>query len=217
MPGRAPNKRRLGVDERRAELLELGLELFATASYETLSIDAIARAAGISKGLLYHYFPSKRDYYTATVRLAADRLLNATLEATESDDVPPLDLLHRGLSAYLDFVERHGQTYAALLRTGIGTDPEILTVIEGTRDAFVDRLAERLGLGDEGQGPLLRLALRGWVGFVEVTSLSWLSENTISRETLAELMSETLVATLSAASLKSPQVTELLTPDSSIE
>ncbi len=217
MPGRAPNKRRLGVDERRAELLELGLELFAAASYETLSIDAIARAAGISKGLLYHYFPSKRDYYTATVRLAADRLLNATLEATESDELPPLELLQRGLSAYLDFVERHGQTYATLLRTGIGTDPEILTVIEGTRDAFVDRLAERLGLGHEGQGPLLRLALRGWVGFVEVTSLSWLSENTISREVLAELMSETLVATLSAASLKSPQVTDLLTPDSSIE
>ncbi len=217
MPGRAPNKRRLGVDERRAELLELGLELFATASYETLSIDAIARAAGISKGLLYHYFPSKRDYYTATVRLAADRLLNATLEATESDDVPPLDLLQRGLSAYLDFVERHGQTYAALLRTGIGTDPEILTVIEGTRDAFVDRLAERLGLVDKGQGPLLRLALRGWVGFVEVTSLSWLSENTISREVLAELMSETLVATLSAASLKSPQVTELQTREPSTE
>lgn len=208
MPGRAPNKRRLGVDERRAELLELGLELFARAPYETLSIDAIARAAGISKGLLYHYFPSKRDYYAATVHLAADRLLSASLEATESDDLPPLELLHRGLSAYLDFVERHGQTYAALLRTGIGTDPEILTVIEGTRDAFVDRIAARIGLGLESQGPLLRLALRGWVGFVEVTSLSWLNESTISREVLAELMSETLLATLSSASLKLPQIAD---------
>ncbi len=209
MPGKAPSKRRLGVDERRSALLELGLELFAKASYEALSIDAIARAAGISKGLLYHYFPSKRDYHAATVRLAADRLLNATLEATHRDDLPPQELLRRGLSAYMDFVERHGQTYAALLRTGIGTDPEILAVIEGTRDAFVGRLAERLGLNTV--EPLIRLALRGWVGFVEVCSLSWLDETRISRDAIAELMAETLVATLTAASLKSPQITALTT------
>ena len=211
MPGKAPSKRRLGVDERRSALLELGLELFAKASYEALSIDAIARAAGISKGLLYHYFPSKRDYYAATVRLAADRLLNATLEATLRDDLPPQELLRRGLSAYMDFVERHGQTYAALLRTGIGTDPEILTVIEGTRDAFVGRLAERLGLVPNTMAPMIRLALRGWVGFVEVCSLSWLDESTVSRDAIAELMAETLVATLTAARVKTPQTTALRT------
>jgi AcrR family transcriptional regulator len=208
LPGRAPNKRRLGVDERRAELLELGLELFAAASYETLSIDAIARAAGISKGLLYHYFPSKRDYYVATVRVAAERLLEATATATAADDLAPTELLLRGLDAYLDFVERHGEAYATLLRSGIGSDPEVVEIVERTRGAFAHQLRERLRLED---APLTRLALRGWVGFVEVTSLDWRAGREIERPRLRRLLARALLGTLVAAELRSPAVVALVT------
>ena len=78
-PPRSVRERaRLGVDERRAQLLELGLQLFSDHSYDELGVDDIARAAGISKGLLYHYFPSKRDYYVEVVRRAAGELLART-------------------------------------------------------------------------------------------------------------------------------------------
>src|SRR5689334_1058061 len=64
----APVRSRLAVDKRRAQLLKLGQELFSNFNYDELSIDEIARRAGISKGLLYHYFPSKRDYYVEVIR-----------------------------------------------------------------------------------------------------------------------------------------------------
>ena len=59
---------RLEVDERRAQLMKLGIELFAARAYDEVSIDELSRMAGISKGLLYHYFPTKRDFYVATVQ-----------------------------------------------------------------------------------------------------------------------------------------------------
>ena len=62
-------------DERREELLRAGVELFSARSYDEVSIDEIAGAVGISRGLLYHYFPSKRDFYVAGLRRAADDLL----------------------------------------------------------------------------------------------------------------------------------------------
>ena len=73
----SPLRSRLAVDERRAQLLELGLRLFGTRPYDEVSIDDIAADAGVSKGLLYHYFGSKRAFYVATVQHAAAVLLEA--------------------------------------------------------------------------------------------------------------------------------------------
>ena len=81
-----PAYTRLKVDDRRRQLLELGAGLFARHAYDELSMAAIAREAGISKGLLYHYFPSKSDYFQATVAAAAEELG----ALTEPDpDLPP--------------------------------------------------------------------------------------------------------------------------------
>ena len=66
---------RLDVDARRRQLLALGTALFGSRPYDEVSIDEVARTAGISKGLLYHYFPTKRDFYVATVREAAAELV----------------------------------------------------------------------------------------------------------------------------------------------
>src|SRR4051812_38658798 len=96
-----PPRSRLDVDERRGQLLELGLAMFSERSYDEVSIDDLARAAGVSKGLLYHYFPTKRDLYVATLELAAQRLLDATI--TDRTGTPEVQL-RRGLSTYLDFV-----------------------------------------------------------------------------------------------------------------
>ncbi|MCA9663055.1 MAG: hypothetical protein KC486_32270, partial [Myxococcales bacterium] len=156
---------------------------------------------------LYHYFPSKRDYYVATVRVAAERLLEATAAATADIGLAPTELLFRGLDAYLDFVERHGEAYATLLRSGIGSDPEVVEIVERTRGAFARQLRERLGLED---APLTRLALRGWVGFVEVTSLDWRAGREIERPRLRRLLARALLGTLAAAELRSPAVVALV-------
>lgn len=111
-----PPRTRLDVDERRAQLIALGLEQFSDRPYDEVSIDEIAAAAGISKGLLYHYFPTKRDFYAAAIGEAARHLLETT---QTPDTVPALERLRAGIGAYLAYVEQHGAAYTALFRGGI--------------------------------------------------------------------------------------------------
>jgi len=173
---------RLDVDERRTQLVELGLAHFGERAYDDVSIDEIADAAGISKGLLYHYFPTKRAYYAATVKEAASQLIAGTETAEEA---APLVRLDAGLDAYLGYVKAHAKAYATLMRSGVGVDPEIARIVDETRATFVDRLTSGFAQGqmpgDDRAGyassvlgaPIVRLALRGWVGFVEAASLGW--------------------------------------------
>jgi AcrR family transcriptional regulator len=165
---------RLDVDERRAQLLELALAMFSERSYDEVSVDDLARAAGVSKGLLYHYFPTKRDLYVAALEQAASRLVEAT--TTDRSDTPeaPEERVRRGLSIYLEFVERHGKAYVALMRGGIGSDPEVGAILEETRRSFAARILEDVPPGLE--GPLLHIAVRGWIGFVETTSIDWAAQ-----------------------------------------
>jgi AcrR family transcriptional regulator len=173
---------RLDVIERRRQLVALGTQLFSSRTYDDVSIDEVARTAGISKGLLYHYFPTKRDFYVATVREAAQRLMDLTKRPAELD---PVTRLRGGLDAFLDYVAEHGPAFEGLLRSGIGADTEVARIVDDTREAFCARLVEGL----EVRGDLARVALRGWIGFVEATSLAWLaSRDRVSRETVRELL-----------------------------
>jgi len=175
-------------DARRAQLLALGLGIFSTRAYDEVSMEDVARAAGISKGLVYHYFPTKRRFYVAALREAARQLL----DQTEPDPAaPPEERLRKGLSGYLAFVEKHARAYTTLMRGGVGVDKQVSSVIEKTRAAFVERFfsaPELSGL----ETPALRLALRGWIGFVETTSLDWLERKEIGREALLELWTRVL-------------------------
>jgi len=187
----ARERARLQVDERRAQLLELGLQLFTDHTYDELSIDDIAAAAGISKGLLYHYWPSKRDYYVEVVRRAADHLVERTAEA--GVDASPDSLLH-GLDAYLDFVDQHARSFTAVMRGGVGSDAEVQTIVEAARTAIADRIISRLGV--DAPSPLLRAALRGWIGFVEAASLDWLARRDLPRDELRALCAHMALAAI---------------------
>lgn len=191
-PKRPPPRSRLFVDERRAQLLALGLSIFSERSYDEVSIDDIAAAAGISKGLLYHYFPTKRDFYIAALRETAKQLLEETKTLAEE---PSVDLrVRRGIETYLAFVERRGGAYVALMRGGIGSDPEVAAVIEETRATFLSRTIEQLP--PEMSTPLARTAMRGWIGFVEATSIDWVANRSVPLAELVELSSAMLVGAL---------------------
>ena len=200
-PPRSVRERaRLGVDERRAQLLELGLQLFSDHSYDELGVDDIARAAGISKGLLYHYFPSKRDYYVEVVRRAASELLARTDGAPHAE--VSVEALRAALDAYLDFVDQHARSYVALVRGGIGSDPEVVQLLEATRRTLTERIVSRISADEP--PPLLRLALRGWIGLVESASLDWLDRREVPREQLRGLLEQMLLATIVAAGVAPP-------------
>lgn len=186
---------RLPPAERRAQLLELGVELFSARPYDDFSLDELAARAGVSKGLLYHYWPTKKDLYVAALREATGQML-ALVE-------PPAGLaseeaLRAGLDAYLAYVEDHAGAYRAVLRGGIGSDPDVLGVADDFRRAIHDRVLEAGGLG--GAPALVRTAVRAWIGMVEAASLELIEEpGRLRRSELVELLARALPAVLAAA------------------
>lgn len=187
---------RFSVDERRTQLLELGLRLFGDRAYDDVSIDDIAKEAGVSKGLLYHYFGGKRAFYVACVGHAANALLEA-LASVEQQDIPDDERARAGLEAYLDFVQARAAPYIALARGGIGNDPEVSRTLEAARSEIVRRLVEGLGL--EEPRPMFRLAARSWIGQVEASCLDWLEHADVPRESLVRLLLSGLYVALMTA------------------
>ncbi len=181
---------------RRAQLIALGIEAFTAQSYDQVSIDEVARKAGISKGLLYHYFPSKKAFYVATLHAAAAQLLDAT---TPDPSLPPLDRLQRGLDAFLRYAEAHGEAYSALLRGAVSVDEEVFQILEATRARFQSRLLE--GLPSGLSGPAVRLLSRGWVSLVETSTLEWVEKKELSRERFRKLLTNSLLAILSSGAV----------------
>lgn len=192
---------RLESDARRRQLLELGVARFGARSYDDVSIDDIAEAAGISKGLLYHYFPTKRAFYAACVAEAAEHVLAACTRFPAG--ASPLERLDHGISAYLAFVEEHGPAYANLMRSGVGVDRELATIVDLTREKFVSELLEGIR-GAVPLTPLMRIALRGWIAFVETATLAWVEcaaprRGGVPRTALEELLKNALLAILGRA------------------
>jgi AcrR family transcriptional regulator len=186
---------RLSTDARREQLVALGGEIFSERPFDEVSIDDIAAAAGISKGLLYHYFPSKRDFYVAVVRHSADEM---QLVTDPDRDLPPLERLSAGLDRYLEYVETHARGYATVLRAGIGSDAEVAAIVEEVRGTMARRILEDLPF-DGPPPPAVRVAVRGWVGFAEAASLEWVERREVSREELRELLIKALTGTVTAA------------------
>ena len=195
----AARRARLSTDARRQQLVALGGEMFSERPFDDVSIDDIAAAAGISKGLLYHYFPSKRDFYVAVVRHSADEM-----EAiTETDPrLAPLERLSVGLDRYLDYVDTHARGYATVLRAGIGSDPEVAAIVEGVRAAMAGRILDDLA-GAGTVAPGVRIAVRGWVGFTEAAVLEWLEHRDLARDELRELLIQALRGVVEAAQRES--------------
>ena len=184
---------RLETDERRQQLVELGLERFGAKAYDEVSIDDLAEAAGISKGLLYHYFPTKRAFYTACVAEAAAQLLEAITVAAKPD-AEPLERLDFAIAAYLDYVQEHQRAYANLMITGVGVDDECRAIVDETRAKLIDELLS--GMGENvSLTPGLKIALRGWVGFAETATLAWAEEGSpVSTRKMRDLLKTALLA-----------------------
>jgi AcrR family transcriptional regulator len=190
-----PAYRRLGVDARRAQLVALGERLFTSAAYSELSMARIAKEAGISKALLYHYFPSKQAYFEATLQAAAEDLVART---QLDPSLPPAQQLERSLDAYLAWIGEHAEAYAKLLITA-GEVPEIRALVEGVRGAT----AKRILAGVVGEGtpvpPGARTAVRGWLCFMDGACLDWIEHGDLSRDALRALLVGTLVGALMAS------------------
>ncbi|WP_320671148.1 TetR/AcrR family transcriptional regulator [Patulibacter defluvii] len=188
--------RRLAVDERRRRLLEAGTELFAEHDYGELSMAQIAKAAGVSKPLLYHYFPTKRDFFVATLADAADDLAERVRPRA---DLPLHQAAHHSLSAYLEWIDERPKQFRRLLTAAAG-ESGIRELIDNIRQATVALILATLGHADlERTDPALRAAVLGWLLFVDGAMLVRLELGAPDRERFADQLVETLAGAVRAA------------------
>ena len=187
-----PAYTRMQVDVRRRQLLELGADLFARHSFAELSMARIAREAGISKALLYHYFPTKRDFFLATLLEAAEEVRRRT----EPDpELSPGEALAGSLDAFLGWIEENETAYRKLLESA-GSVPEVGALIDEVRDRTSARILEGLGAGD---APKPRTAVRAWLWFLDGAILDWLEHRDLSRAELRDFLLGSLAGALTAA------------------
>lgn len=182
--------RRLGPEERRAQLVGVGLALMKEMPFDEVTAEIVARAGGVSKGLVFHYFPTTRDLQVAILRAAAGELLAQVDVATE---LPPEERLRVGLDAFVRYIEQHPASFQAVVRRA-GSDERLLAVFEDTRSAVVDIVAGALGLSE--LPPALRLVIRGWIAMVEECVLHWLDERPVPRDELIEFLRRAAVTML---------------------
>ncbi|MEV6582024.1 TetR/AcrR family transcriptional regulator [Streptomyces sp. NPDC051582] len=155
---------------RRAELIAIGRKLFADTSYDALSMDDIAKQAGVAKGLIYYYFKSKRGYYLAIVE---DSVAELVARAAGEPDLPKVERVRRTIDGYLHYAEHHRAAYRTIATGGVGSDAEVLAIRDAVRAELVATIAEG-AYGSRVVPPLARLALVGWLSGVEGITLEWI-------------------------------------------
>jgi AcrR family transcriptional regulator len=162
-------RRRLSPDDRRAELLALGAEVFGQRPYDEVRIDEVAERAGVSRALMYHYFPDKRAFFAAVVKGQADQLLETTNSLPEPGQ-SLFEEVQAGVLAYMDYHQQHPHAaWAAYV--GLGrSDPVLLGIDDEAKDRQMEHIMSRIvevdGPGNELEPDVerdLRIMVHGWL------------------------------------------------------
>ncbi|MGW2515439.1 TetR/AcrR family transcriptional regulator [Streptomyces sp. NPDC001617] len=196
-PG-ARTRRRLSTEERREQLLSVGARLFSESAYDDVWIERVAEIAGVSRGLLYHYFPTKRDFFLAVVERESGRMLQMTAAVP---GVPAREQLASGLDVFLEYVHTHAHGFRAFHRADAAGDQAVRRVYQRALGAqerqILAAIAQDPELGPMAQGrPDLKLAVRGWLAFVTAVCLEWLRGSDLTREQVRDLCARALLGAL---------------------
>ncbi|MFJ8106099.1 TetR/AcrR family transcriptional regulator [Streptomyces sp. NPDC096132] len=191
-------RRRMSTEERREQLLSVGARLFSESPYDEVWIEQVAEIAGVSRGLLYHYFPTKRDFFAAVVERESERMLRMTAAVP---GVPVREQLASGLDTYLEYVETHAHGYRAFHRADAAGDQSVRRVYRRALAAQEQQILAALGADPE-FGPLfeerpdVRLAVRGWLAFTTAVCLEWLRGSDLTREQVRDLCARALLGVI---------------------
>jgi AcrR family transcriptional regulator len=181
---------RLSTERRREQLLTIGAGLFANRPYDEVWIEEVAEIAQVSRGLLYHYFPTKKDFFAEIVRAQRDQLLAMS---APDPSLPVLEQLRAGLDVYLEFARTHPDGYRIVHRAASGSDREIGEIREAGMAMNQERILTALGelttVTDA-----TRLAVHGWLMFVSTVILDWLDHRTVTQDELRALCVRALFA-----------------------
>jgi AcrR family transcriptional regulator len=210
----ATKRVRLAPEARRAQLIALGVELLATRRLDELSVELIARTAGISRGLLFHYFSSKQEFHLEVARAAAAEMIRRTAPDPARS---PVDALRAALTSFVEYVEENPDNYKSLVRGAASGDADMRAIFDETRRTMARRIVEVIsGQGLEVQ-PRVTLAIHGWVAYVEECVIRWIDTGTVSRDELLDMLTKSLPAVaLSATDGEVGTLVSILTANSAL-
>lgn len=191
-------RRRLSTEERREQLLTVGARLFSENPYDEVWIEQVAEIAGVSRGLLYHYFPTKRDFFAAVVERESERMLRMTAAVP---GVPAREQLAVALDTYLEYVHTHAHGYRAFHRADAAGDQTVRRVYQRALAAQERQILVALAADPEfgpalGERADVKLAVRGWLAFTTAVCLEWLRGPELSREQVRDLCARALLGVI---------------------
>ncbi len=203
-----PRWRRLEPDQRREQILVCAITLFGERPYAAVSTTELAHRAGVARGLINHYFGTKRDLYLEVVR----RMVTIPQVAVDRLPDGPLDERVRvSVSWFLDSVARHSRTWLAALGVeGVGRDPEVEKILAEADEAAADRVLEAAGLAEVvAHREELRAMIRAYGGMVKAAAREWLVREALDREQVQHLLTTTLLSLINDVA---PRVTRRAEP-----
>jgi AcrR family transcriptional regulator len=186
-------RRRLEPDVRRKEILRAATRAFATRPFDQVQLDAIAREAGASRGLINHYFGDKRGLFIAVARDIVERI--PTVLRTDLD-MSVDEMVSVNTDAWLTLIEANRE--ASLLFLGasaLSVDPEFDRLQDELRDRVVERIL-RNHLGDAEIPPAARVTLRATTGLIERALRDWATGRGGTRAQTHALISQSVLATV---------------------
>jgi AcrR family transcriptional regulator len=185
-----PVRRRLSAQERRRQLVGIGLAKIVETPIQDLAMDDIATEAGISRGLLFHYFPTKTDFYLACIAAAGRRILRNT---APDPDAPGPEQVEAVTRSMIEQIERRRDFYLALVHGHGVADPRVSEVMDSVRDGSTERVVVALAV-PEAQ----RDVVRAWWAYTEDRALTWSAVPTGERPVPVSRLVEECVAALHA-------------------
>jgi AcrR family transcriptional regulator len=183
---------RLGPEARREQILVTARDLFEQKGYDAVSMSDVAAAAKVTRGLVHHYFGSKRELYLDVVRsvLAEAPTLVAAAEASSLEE-----MVERNASLVLDYLGSNRGMLLAIAPSGdLGRDPEVAELADMAREAAIDQVIAN-HFGDPSIAPPeTRLVIRAFLGLVEASCREWLFRGRATRPQVEALLAQTILA-----------------------
>ncbi|MDY7087684.1 MAG: TetR/AcrR family transcriptional regulator [Actinomycetota bacterium] len=186
-------RRRLEPDARRAQILSVAVRLFGERGYAGVSTTDVARAAGVARGLVNHYFGTKKDLYLEVIRVMLT-VPEVAIAGLPDGDLPTrVDAI---VSWFLDVVSRHSRSWlAAITAGGMAGDADVDRVIAEAVDGAADAVLTAAGL--DAANPAQHAMARSYVGLAVSTAREWLQRGVLTRAQVHRLLAATLLTMVS--------------------
>lgn len=179
-----PRWSRLEHDERREQILATARTLFTQRPYGAVSTIEIAEAAGVTRGLLHHYFGTKRALYLEVVKELVDAPVLGVLNSLTvvPDDGTEMPSWEDSVALWMDVVETNQEAWLSAISAGeTGRDRAMHDILDESRERTATQVITVLGL-DEKRTPEVRALVRGFGGFAEEITREWLQHGRLTKE-----------------------------------